>query len=155
MNKGELLGIAIKIAVDAHAGTFDRGGNPYILHPLAVMQMLADTKDEELQAIGVLHDVVEDNKKYTYAYLREMGMTDLVIAGVRALTKIPGETLDEYKDRVFSNYDSMRAKQKDLLHNSDLRRLKGIRDKDIERNAQYQIFYYQIEQRIASGQYSV
>ena len=48
---------AIQIAVSAHAGQTDKGGNPYILHPLRVMQSLKTT-DEMI--VGVLHDVVED-----------------------------------------------------------------------------------------------
>jgi hypothetical protein len=30
--KGELLGTMIKLAVDAHAGQLDKGGQPYILN---------------------------------------------------------------------------------------------------------------------------
>ena len=48
---------AIKIAVEAHTGQVDKGGNPYILHPLRVMLSL-DTEQERI--VGVLHDVVED-----------------------------------------------------------------------------------------------
>ena len=46
---------AIKIAVEAHTGQVDKGGNPYILHPLRVMLSL-DTEEERI--VGVLHDVV-------------------------------------------------------------------------------------------------
>ena len=48
---------AISIAVKAHEGQIDKGGNPYILHPLRVMMSLR-TVDEMI--VGVLHDVVED-----------------------------------------------------------------------------------------------
>lgn len=145
MKKGELLSIAIKIAVDAHFGQFDRGGNPYILHPLHVMDELAkDKEDEEVQAIGVLHDAVEDNKNITYHYLKELGIPDRVVAGVRCVTKVPGETAEEYQERVISNPDAIKVKKKDLAHNSDLTRLKGITDKDIARNAAYMKFYYRL-----------
>ena len=36
----------IKIAVDAHSGQFDKGNNPYILHPLRVMLSL-DNEEEQ------------------------------------------------------------------------------------------------------------
>ena len=45
---------AIEIAVEAHKGQLDKGGNLYILHPLRVMMGL-DTEDEKI--VGVLHDV--------------------------------------------------------------------------------------------------
>ena len=48
---------AIKIAAEAHTGQVDKGGNPYILHPLRVMLSL---NTEEERVVGVLHDVVED-----------------------------------------------------------------------------------------------
>jgi hypothetical protein len=75
-------------------------------------------------------------------------MSDRVIAGVRALTKVPGETLDEYKARVFANSDAMMVKKSDLRHNSDLRRLKGVSEKDVARTAKYMQFYAEIEAKL-------
>ena len=49
---------AIVIAAEAHTKKIDKGGAPYILHPLRVMLMMTDT---DSQIVAVLHDVVEDH----------------------------------------------------------------------------------------------
>ena len=146
MKKGEMLGTMLVIATNGHAGQFDKGGNPYILHPLKVMHYLK-SDDEELQCIALGHDVIEDTK-VTYKDLRDAGISERVIGGIRALTKVPGETLEEYKERVFANVDAMRVKLCDLRHNSDIRRLKGITDKDIERMTKYHKFHMEIQARL-------
>ena len=48
---------ALAIAVRAHAGQVDRGGRPYILHPLRLMHRCQS--DEEM-IVALLHDTVED-----------------------------------------------------------------------------------------------
>jgi GTP diphosphokinase / guanosine-3',5'-bis(diphosphate) 3'-diphosphatase len=146
MQKGELLSRMLHIATNAHHGQFDRGGQPYILHVLKVMHYLK-SDDEELNCIALGHDVIEDTKT-TYAELREAGMTDRVIEGIRALTKLPGQTLEEYKAGVLDNPDTMRVKLCDLRHNSDIRRLKGITEKDIARMKKYHEFYLEITQKL-------
>jgi GTP diphosphokinase / guanosine-3',5'-bis(diphosphate) 3'-diphosphatase len=146
MKKGQMLDKMLVIATNAHAGQFDRGGNPYILHPLRVMSYL-NTDDEELMCIALGHDVIEDTK-VTYRDLRDAGICERVIAGIRALTKLPGQTYDEYKEGVFANVDAMRVKMADLRHNTDIRRLKGISEKDIERMAKYQKFYLELQARL-------
>ena len=145
-NKGEMLGRMLVLVTNAHAGQYDRGDQPYILHPLKVMHYLR-SEDEQLQCIALGHDVVEDTH-VTYQDLREAGMSERVIAGIRSLTKLPGETLEEYKQRVFANDDAMLVKQADLRHNSDIRRLKGVTEKDIARTARYHEFYVEICQRL-------
>ena len=147
MKKGELLAKMLVIATNAHAGQFDKGGLPYILHPLKVMHYLK-TDDEELQCIGLGHDVIEDTS-VTYKDLREAGMTDRIINGIRALTKLPGQTLEEYKEGVFANVDAMRVKLSDLSHNTDIRRLKGVTEKDLQRMAKYHVFFLEIELKLA------
>lgn len=141
-----ILSKMLVIATNAHAGQFDKGGKPYILHPLAVMQLL-DSSDEELQAIAIGHDVIEDTN-VTYKDLRDAGITERVIEGIRSLTKQPGQTYNEYKEQVFKNMDAMKVKIADLTHNTDIRRLKGIGTKDIERMVRYQQFYLEITQRL-------
>lgn len=143
MSKGQMLASMLVIATNAHAGQFDKGGNPYILHPLKVMHYTKST-DEEVQCIALGHDVIEDTKT-TYAELRTAGMSDRVIDGIRALTKLPGQTLEEYKIGVLANKDAMIVKSADLRHNSDIRRLKGVTEKDIARIAKYMQFYSEIQ----------
>ena len=149
MKNGEMLSKAILLATVGHNGQFDKGGNPYILHPLTVMHKLK-TKDEELMCIAVLHDYIEDVKGATFEALREEGMSERVIEGVRCITKMPGQTYDEYKTAVFSNRDTMLVKREDLRTNSDLRRLKSrtITEKDIARAAKYMAFYAEIDLKL-------
>lgn len=146
----EMLSAAILIATDGHKDQFDKGGNPYILHPLTVMHKLK-TDDMELMSIAVLHDYIEDVKKGSYSELREAGLSERIIEGVRCLTKVPGETYEEYKAKVMSNKDAMLVKLEDLRTNADLRRLKSrtISDKDISRVAKYMVFYNEILSKLS------
>lgn len=143
MKKGEMLDKMLVLAVTRHAGQFDRGGRPYILHTLAVMHKLR-SDDEELNCIAVGHDIVEDTNT-TYAELREMGFSERVIQGIRNLTKVPGETNEEYLARVKSSIDSIRVKLCDLQHNSDIRRLKGLTEKDFVRLQKYNKMYLELK----------
>lgn len=149
LKKGELLGIAISLAVEAHEGQFDKGGNPYILHPLKVMHYM-NTDDELEQACAVLHDAVEDNKKFTWEYLRSKHIPEECITTLKLLTKVPGQTEEEYQVGVLSEVRAMRVKKRDLRHNSDIRRMKNreITEKDIERITKYMKFHARIEARL-------
>lgn len=141
-----MLDKMLVIATNAHSGQFDRGGNPYILHPLAVMYYLK-TNDEELMCMALGHDLIEDTS-VTYKDLREAGISERVIDGIRALTKQPGQTYDEYKQNVFVNIDAMKVKMADLRHNTDIRRLKGVTEKDLARMAKYQMFYLELKSKL-------
>jgi len=142
MKKGELLNKMLVLATNRHAGQFDRGGNPYILHPLKVMYYLK-TDDEELQCIALAHDLVEDTDT-TFKELKDMGFTDRIIDGIKALTKMPGESYDDYKLRVKDNPDAIKVKMCDLRHNTDVRRLKGVTEKDLARMEKYHRFYMEL-----------
>lgn len=134
-----MLSTMIMLAAEAHEYQLDKGGKPYILHPLAVMNILA-SDDEELNCIAVGHDLIEDTE-VDGAKLRRYGMSKRVIAGIECLTKWPGQTYEEYQEAVMSNVDAIRVKMADLTHNSDIRRLKGVTEKDIACMAKYAEFY--------------
>jgi len=144
MDRGYQLNMMLVLATNKHSGQFDKGGNPYILHPLKVMHYLK-SEDEELQCIALGHDIVEDCG-VTFQELLEMGFSQRIVDGIRGLTKIPGETHDEYKAKVKSNPDCVRVKMADLRHNSDIRRLKGVEEKDIARIRKYHQFYMELKE---------
>jgi (p)ppGpp synthase/HD superfamily hydrolase len=137
-----MLNAMLVLATNSHAGQFDKGGNPYILHPLAVMQLLKDP-DEEQRCIAVGHDVAEDCG-VTWAQMRELGISERVIDGIRCMTKIPGESYEEYQVKVKSNKDAIKVKIADLTHNTDIRRLKGVSPKDVARMEKYFKFYMEL-----------
>lgn len=142
--EAQMLSDIIALAATSHRTMFDKGGHPYILHPLAVMFKLGPTADIELKCIAVGHDLVEDCM-VTYHQLREIGLSERIVQGIKAMTKVPGETLEEYKARILANVDAMQVKLCDLAHNSDITRLKdGGSEKDAERVTKYQRFYTEI-----------
>ena len=130
-----MLGKAIALAAKVHESQRDKGGHPYILHPIRMMMRLR-TDDHELMAIAILHDVVEDSD-ITSADLIELGMTQRVVDGVKTLTHIVGESYDDYIKRVAMNPDAKLIKREDLRDNSDITRLKGLRKKDFDRLEKY------------------
>jgi (p)ppGpp synthase/HD superfamily hydrolase len=141
-----MLSKMLVLATNSHAGQTDKAGKPYILHCLKVMHYLK-SEDEELMCIALGHDIIEDTK-VTYVDLWSQGYSARIIEGIRALTKQRGQTYDEYKHQVFANKDAMRVKMCDLRHNSDIRRLKGITEKDVARIAKYHQFYLEIKERL-------
>ncbi len=135
MTEYEALAKAISIATAAHEGQFDKGGKPYILHPLHIMNELMF--DTQLAIIAVLHDVVEDSS-YSFDELVIDGFSDRVLAALILLSHDENEDyLQDYIPKVCTNYDAIRVKRKDLEHNSDITRLKEINDKDIIRLKKY------------------
>lgn len=134
------LGTAIAIAAKAHESVKDYGGNAYILHPMRIMFSL-NTKDEELMAMAILHDVVEDSEEWNIEKLREEGMTERVISALQCLTHLDNESYEAYIKRVSTNPDAIKIKLADLKDNSDITRLKGITQKDMARIEKYHKAY--------------
>lgn len=125
------LDTAIKLAVDAHAGQTDKGGQPYILHVLRVM--LAQT-DDTARIVGVLHDVVEDSDVGHGDILALFG--EVVHDAVFAMTRQEGEDYCDFVRRAIANPIARRVKVADLHDNlddaravSDAEKAKRLREK--------------------------
>lgn len=126
---------AIEIAAAIHAGQTDKGGAPYILHPLRVMLRVARGAQ---QIVAVLHDVVEDSDgKIPFDDLAREGFSQEVIDGVRAVTKIDGESYEAFIARAALDPVGKAVKLADLAENSDLSRIDRPTQKDLERVEKY------------------
>ena len=144
MTLREQLNIAYTIALEAHHGQFDKQGKPYINHVLKVSNRCKTRKEK---ICGMLHDVLEDcyDKGFTENYLSSKGIDDELIEVVKLVTKWPGQTYEEYKERVKSNKIAIGVKLSDLKHNMDLTRNKvGLTEKEIERTIKYHKLYVEL-----------
>jgi len=135
-----MLGKAIKIASIAFEKMKDKGGQPYILHCLRVMNNL-HTEDEELKIIAVLHDYLEDVFKEDFErglkVLSELGFSLRVVQALNLLTHRKFTPYDDYIKAISFNTDATRVKLADLKDNSDITRLKGLTKKDFDRMEKY------------------
>jgi (p)ppGpp synthase/HD superfamily hydrolase len=119
MSTGFGVADAIALARRAHAGQTDKAGLPYIEHPLRVMHRLGG---EHEQMAAILHDILEDTP-ITEQDLRAAGCPEPVIAAVRALTKHPGEPLEDSMARAAASPIAQAVKRADIADNSDPARL--------------------------------
>lgn len=124
-NQG-MLDVAIRLAVEHHAGQVDKGGAPYILHPLRVMDAVRRL-GELAMAIAVLHDVVEDTV-VTFADLGALGFPLPLIVGVDLLTRpragTPGRpTHRAYVQRIADSRNALAIAVKIADTHDNLRRI--------------------------------
>ncbi|WP_028045846.1 HD domain-containing protein [Cellulomonas sp. URHE0023] len=116
------LDAAVRLATTAHEGQTDKGGEAYIGHPLRVM---ARVEGDDARMVAVLHDVLEDTP-VTAADLLALGCPAAVVAAVDALSKRPGETLDESMRRVAEHPLAVVVKHADLDDNTDPERVSAL-----------------------------
>ena len=124
---------AVEIAAKAHAGVKDKANATYLLHPLRVM--LALESDQE-KIVGVLHDVVEDCG-VSLDDLRREGFSEEVLTAIAAVTKLPGESYEDFVDRAAQNPIGRVVKLADLEENSDISRIASPSWEDLERIEKY------------------
>ena len=127
-----LLEQAIEIAVKAHKGQVDKGGEPYILHPLRVM---INQVDDVRKIVAVLHDVVEDSE----GTLHDLSLifNKEIIDALDCLTRRKGESYFEYIVRIKTNVIATQVKISDLIDNMNLGRLKEVSAEDMKRRRKY------------------
>lgn len=97
---------AFTLADKAHEGQFRASGEPYIMHPLAVAEILAHLQIDHITLIAaLLHDVVEDTE-YTKEDIETLFGAEVafLVDGVTKLNQFQYETKE---DRQMENYRKM------------------------------------------------
>jgi GTP diphosphokinase / guanosine-3',5'-bis(diphosphate) 3'-diphosphatase len=123
----ELLRRAYVFSAFEHRGQVRHSGEPYLIHPLAVADFLADMKlDAVAIAAGLLHDVVEDTLT-TVARIEELFGKDVahVVEGVTKISAMPFASSEErqaesFRKMLLAMVDDIRVilvKLADRLHN--------------------------------------
>src|SRR5512144_26900 len=123
----ELLRRAYVFSAFEHRGQVRHSGEPYLIHPLAVADFLADMKlDVVAVAAGLLHDVVEDTLT-TIERIQELFGPEVahVVEGVTKISTIPFSSSEErqaesFRKMLLAMVDDIRVilvKLADRLHN--------------------------------------
>ena len=143
---------ALQIAAGAHEGQKDKDGQPYILHPLRVMNAV---EDEPAKVVAVLHDVIEDTS-VTAEDLRREGFDEAVLAAVECLTHRKGEPYADYVVRCKGDEIARRVKLADLEDNARPSRALLRPDRiepDIARLRKYLLAYKFLTDMLGEEQY--
>ncbi|MBQ8354391.1 MAG: HD domain-containing protein [Oscillospiraceae bacterium] len=114
----ELTIKAMNLAYHAHHGQFDKGGVPYIFHPIHLAE---EMEDEISTCVALLHDTVEDTAVTLEDLEKEFPAE--VVNAVRLLTH--GEDVDyfDYVRAIRQNPIAVKVKLADLRHNGDPKRI--------------------------------
>ena len=146
----EMLRRAYVFSALEHKGQVRHSGEPYLIHPLEVADILADMKlDVVCVAAGLLHDVVEDTLT-TIERIRETFGDDVahIVEGVTKISAIPFSSSEErqvenFRKMLLAMVDDIRVilvKLADRLHN--MRTLQYMSDERRVRTAQETLDIY-------------
>mgnify|MGYP006076726789 FL=1 len=123
----EPLSKAYNFAMEAHKNQKRVSGLPYIVHPIAVADILVDLKLDSATIItGLLHDTIEDTKATYDVVLKEFGkeVADLVdgVTKISALEEKAGENsqAENFRKLILATSKDIRVllvKLADRLHN--------------------------------------
>ena len=124
---------AINLVFEHHANQFDKGGYPYILHPIHLAENM-DTEDTTI--VALMHDLVEDTT-VTIEDIIDMDFNNNVVEAIRLLTKTKDKPYQEYIEDIKKNEIAKIVKIADLKHNMDTTRLDSIDPETIKRIEKY------------------
>ena len=125
---------AALIAYNAHKDQSDKGGYPYIMHPIHIAEQM-ETEDETIAAL--LHDVIEDTD-IGFDYLKKEGFSDTVIKCLKILTKDPNEDYMDYIRKIKKTGGiALKIKKADMAHNMIAERISKKIQSDESRMEKY------------------
>ena len=92
-----IINRAVDYARAKHDGQLRKDGSPYIIHPLAVAEIVAETGLDTDAILGaILHDCIEDTDSTYDEIARQFGQTvAALVEGVTKLTRVEYSTLEE------------------------------------------------------------
>lgn len=112
---------AIAFATEKHKGQFRMGGDAYITHPLAVVEILNSFGYKgEFSYVGLFHDLLEDTDatpEEIYSFAGKGSVGESVLKAVELLTKRKGYCMEEYIQEISQNELAKIVKLADRLHN--------------------------------------
>ena len=134
----ETLSKAYKFAVKAHADQKRHSGDPYVIHPVAVADILTELKlDSATIATGLLHDTIEDTHATYNTIVKEFGkeVADLV-DGVTKISVLENQAnsstkAENFRKLILATSKDIRVllvKLADRLHN--MRTIDAIENKE-------------------------
>jgi (p)ppGpp synthase/HD superfamily hydrolase len=137
------LSYMIEFVARAFVEDDDKGGTPYILHCIHVMNITGKKTDNDFEAMAIAcgHDLKEDHPKVWEILLRTGILSDRVIEGVETMTHDKNEPYMDYIERCSKNPDTRLIKMIDIKHNSDPHRLKELSVKGLARINKYHRAY--------------
>jgi len=139
------LAKAMEIACTEFSDVYDRGGRPYAEHCMVVAEGVRHLGDDAM-IVGWLHDLLEDSHKtksvWTVERLREEGFSEKVIHSITLLTHESYISYETYISELANDSIAREVKKSDLRHNSQVSRLKGLREKDFARLEKYSRAYH-------------
>lgn len=105
-NDLQRIKVAYEFADQAHHGQVRKSGEPYILHPLAVAEILVNMGMDVTSIIAaLLHDVVEDTTVSLESVEKQFGHTcAMIVDGLTKLEKIQFKSKEEHQNE---NYRKM------------------------------------------------
>ena len=116
MDDSESLQLALEFAKAKHKGQKRIGGDDYITHPMAVLEIIKNQGFEETYQIAALfHDLLEDTDA-TEEEILKYGNRQILEA-VNLLTKKKGYDMAEYINAIKQNPVAFAVKAADRLHN--------------------------------------
>jgi (p)ppGpp synthase/HD superfamily hydrolase len=125
---------AVEIIEVAFKGKKDKAGSDYVNHLYRVANKVNGSKE---YVVALLHDLLEDCPEWTPERLREHDFSESVIQAVICLTKVKGESYENYLNRVASNELAVKIKIADLEDNMDITRLPYLTELDFVRLQKY------------------
>jgi (p)ppGpp synthase/HD superfamily hydrolase len=112
---------AAEVARGHHRWQTDKAGKPYFDAHLVDVHRRVSGKSTAVQAVALLHDVLEDTGCTEDELRREF--PGHVVDAVLALTHLPGEPLADYYRRVRADPLALEVKLADIASNADPSRL--------------------------------